>query len=539
MSSAAPTDVKIVRIPYGKIPQLASKDLAYIEERPALRPFYRYAPTLESFAQVIEDKHRVHTDRATLVDVLLEQYRGLDIANPVGRNIESLRRGTTFTVTTAHQPSLFTGPLYYIFKIISTIRLSEILQAHYPDYQFVPVFVSGGEDHDFDEVNHLHLFGKTIVWDSAETGPVGQMTTKSLAPVLEQLKNMLGESPNARQIFETIERAHTSHAIYADSVREMVHELFKQVGLVVINMSHPALKRQAIPLFREELKERSSHRIVSQTIGQLGAEGIEPQAVPRELNLFYLLPQMRERIVLEAGQYKVLNTELEFSESEILKELDRHPERFSPNVILRPVFQEMVLPNLAYIGGGGEIAYWLERKALFEHHGINFPMLVRRNSALWIDGASAKKMDKLGLAAEEIFQETDSVIRGFLNKIAAEPLTLHAEIEKVAGAFELMTRKAAAIDPTLVKTFQAEKTNQLKLLEQLESRLLRAEKQKNEVAIGQIRGLKEKLFPGNGLQERHDNFMPYFLKNGDELFRILKTNFNPLAKEFLIFQESF
>jgi len=304
-----------------------------------------------------------------------------------------------------------------------------------------------------------------------------------------------------------------------------------------LNMSHKKLKQLFVPIIKEEILEQSSAPIVNKTIRELEGLGFAGQAPPREINFFYLREQLRERIVLENNSYQVLNSGYRFSKEEIILEIESHPERFSPNVVMRPLYQELVLPNLAYIGGGGEIAYWLERKVQFEHFGINFPMLIRRNSVLWIDKAAAKRMDKLGLSSEAVFCDVEDLVKDYVRRNSEEEMSLDGEKESLKSLFTTLANKISAVDSTLVKTVWAEHAKQLKGLEQLEMRLLRAEKQKHETALNQLRALKEKLFPKNGLQERYDNFLPFYLRYGSAFFDILKENLHPLEKGFVVIMD--
>lgn len=527
----------VKKFDYAQVPLLSGRDVAYIEEIQVLRPFYKYPVDLAAFAQVMADKKQDPIDRAALVAVLKKQYQKFSPSPVVAQQIEKLAQENTFTVVTAHQPSLFTGPLYYIFKIVSAINLAKKLNETYPDSHVVPVFITSGEDHDFAEVNHLHLFGRTLAWESGETGPVGQMKTASLAPVIELLRSVLGNSEHAAAIARLVEETHTQHLRYDDAAFALAHELFKDDGLVVLNTNDAQLKQLFVPAIKMELFEQPSFHLVNQTIGQLEKVGFPSQATPREINFFYMGDQLRERIVAEGDQYKVLNTNLLFSKAEMAEEIELHPERFSPNVVMRPIFQEMVLPNLAYIGGGGELAYWLERKAQFQHFGLNFPMLVRRNSAMWVDPGSSKKMEKLGLSVNDLWNDADLLVRAYLAKNAKTALSLAPENEQLTAVFQLIADKAEQIDPTLVKTVWAEHAKTLKSLEGLETRILRAEKHKHETALQQIKGLRDKLFPGNGLQERHENFMQLYSRMGGAFLETLKANFDPLEKQFLVFEE--
>lgn len=528
--------MEIRHLPFDKVPYLSKRDQAYTMGAPELRPFYKYDVNLESFAQVIEDKKKDKTNRQVLVEVLREQYSGMETSSSVKDNIESLLEENTFTLVTAHQPSLFTGPLYYIYKVISTINLAEKLNQHYPGHRFVPVFISGGEDHDFAEVNHLQIFGKTISWHNEESGPVGMMKTDTLKPVLAEVKEVLGESDKAAELYELLRESVENHSRYSDTARHLANSLFKEYGLVVIDMSHAWLKELFIPYIREEVLEQPSKGLVEATVGELEKAGFSEQAYPREINFFYMGHELRqrERIVQEKGRFLVLNTTYSFTKEELVREIEQHPERFSPNVVMRPVFQERILPNLAYIGGGGELAYWLERKSQFEHFGINYPMLVRRDSVLFIDKGNANRMEKLELTVEQLFGDIEELIKEYVRENTENELSLAEEKAQLSALVKNIEQKAREVDPTLVKTAAAEGQKMINSMEQLEGKLMRAEKQRHDIALNQMRALKDKLFPGNGLQERYDNFMMYYLKYGREFFEVLRSELDPLKKTFTV-----
>jgi bacillithiol biosynthesis cysteine-adding enzyme BshC len=524
-------------LPFDQVPQLSERDKAYALAEERLRPFYQYDVSIESFEKVIADKSKDKTDRALLVKVLRDQYQKLDGSPLSLKNIESLLDENTFTVTTAHQPSLFTGPLYYIYKIISTLNLAEQLNAHYPNNHFVPVFITGGEDHDFDEINHFRLFGKKIEWQNDEEGAVGMMSTTTLQPVLDATKEILGDSPNAQSLSQLLDKAVTSSSNYSGVARYLTNELFKKYGLVVLDTNDKDLKHSFIPYIKKEILEQASKPLVEETVSKLEKIGFSEQAYPREINFFYLQDGSRSRIIEEGDQYKVLDTNIHFSRHSLIETIEKYPERFSPNVVMRPIYQELILPNLAYIGGGGELAYWLERKSQFEYFGLNYPMLIRRNSVQIIDKGSAKKMDKLGLNILDLFDDIESTIKSYVKKNTENELSLAEEKQQLATIFRSIKEKAGEIDPTLVKSTMAEATRQLNSLNQLEGKLMRAEKQRHDIAINQMRGLKEKLFPGNNLQERKDNFMNFYLKHGEAFFDMLKAELNPLNKGFIIIRD--
>lgn len=521
-------------LPYGQVPQLSERDRAYAQGDERLRPFYRYAPSMEGFAEAIAARREVDVPREALVAVLREQYQGMDISPATAAHIDALLSERTFTVTTAHQPSLFTGPLYYIYKIISTLKLAQQLGEQFPDDHFVPLFITGGEDHDFEEVNHLNLFGKTITWESGESGAVSQMSASSLPTVLEAVQEVLGDSPQAKELSEMLSAAVAGKEKYGSVARDLTNRLLGEYGLVVLDPSHPDLKRLFIPYIKEEIFEQPSKALVEATVEKLEAAGFSGQAHPREINFFYLGQGYRERIVQEGGRYRVLNQEVEWSRTELEQAIVESPERFSPNVVMRPIYQELILPNLAYIGGGGELAYWLERKAQFDHFGIPFPVLVRRNSVLFVDQGTSKRLAKLDLSAEQLFGDIEALIKGYVREHTDNEISLAEEKEALEALFKQVEAKAAQVDPTLVKAAAAEGARQLNSMEQLEGKLMRAEKQRYDTAINQLRKLQEKLFPGHGLQERHDNFMTLYLRYGRGFFDLLMDALDPLETGFVL-----
>ncbi len=524
-------------IPFAQVPQLAKTDIAYATSDPLLRAFYEYPPSLASFDAVIARKSVRTYPRNDLADLLEAQYKNLPNTEKVLDNIAALRRESTFCITTAHQPCLFLGPLYFVYKALTTIKLAAAVQEKTGNKnRIVPVFVLGSEDHDLEELNHANLFGKKVVWEPGLTGAVGHMPAATLAPALAELKTILGDSPSAQALFERVERAYSGDKNFAEATQALLHAFMGDFGLVVANMGSPVLKRHFIPFMRQELFDQPSFRIVNETIAQMQAMGFKAQAAPREINLFYLQPGSRERIVQEDGVFKVLNTELVFSPEAMEVELNAHPERFSPNVLMRPIYQEIILPNLAYVGGGGELAYWLERKAQFEHFGVPFPMLVRRHSMLWLDKDAAKKLEKFGFDAPAFFEDTDKLIREYVEKNAAGEVSLADEAADLRALYNKLCTKAALIDPTLEKALRAEEVKAVSGIQQWESRLVRAEKQKHEVTINQINALKEKLFPGNGLQERSDNFLTLLLKHGDAFLGELLKALEPFDPGFLVLQ---
>ena len=530
--------MQIIKRSFQEVPQFSERDRAYTLGDQSLRNFYAYQVDLDTFEQVIDDRKKMKVNRELLVTTLKAQLaRYVTKAADTEKLVESLLNENTFTVITAHQPSLFTGPLYFIYKIISTIRLSRELKSAYPAYNFVPVFISGGEDHDFEEINHLNIFGKTLKWENDASGPTGKMETDTLQKVLGELGAILGESDAAKKVYEQIKLHYGSGKNYGRATLSFVNDLFGKYGLVVASMDESDFKRAFIPAIKKEIFEQLSASKVQETQEALSDAGFKSQAHAREINFFYMEKGIRERIVEENGSYQVLNTALSFSKTELEKLIEDHPEKFSPNVVMRPLYQETIMPNLAYIGGGGELAYWLERKSQFQTFDVFYPMLIRRNSVLWVDKGNQKKINKLGLSIIDFFDRKDRIIKKFVSEQAETELDFSSQLSAIEKPIDEIIALAKKVDPTLAKSSEAEKVRLLKQVDQMTSRIKRAEKQKHEVGNNQIEKIKEKLFPNNGLQERVDNFIPFYLKHGDKYFDVLLEHLNPLEKEMVIVVE--
>ncbi len=492
-----------------------------------LRPFYNHFPTLEAFEAQLKEKSFSEAQRQILHQALQEQYTSIASINPkVQQNIDLLQQPNTYTITTGHQLNIFTGPLYFVYKIITAINTCRQLQEKYPYYNFVPVYWMATEDHDFAEINHFNLFGKKYTWESEQKGAVGRFSTKDM-------ETLLAELPEAYPMFED---AYRSSKNLADATRAITHALFGAYGLVSIDGDHAGLKKALTPVVEKELSMQLSNKLVEETSAQLEKLGYKPQVFSREINLFYLQDGLRERIVQEGDTYSVLNTDISFTSTEIQQEAQEHPERFSPNVILRPLFEELVLPNLAYIGGGAEVAYWFQLRKLFATYEVAFPILMLRNSALYISRSNASRMHKLGLKPEELFQDYQELKKQLSGQIHEEEISLEAQRKTVAAAFAEVEKLAKDIDPTLVKAVGAEEQKAANALQMLEKKLSKARDNKHEQTFKQLENLRDKLFPNGSLQERQDNLLSYQTNNPDFIQNLVDA-LDPLAFKFTILEE--
>lgn len=508
----------------------------YLNLAPALQPFYKHPVSLEGLAAAIQARQLAQPNRPLLVAELQKQYTGIDTTVLVQQNIQQLLQPNTFTITTAHQPAIFTGNLYFVYKILHVIKLAERLKKEFPDNHFVPVFWMGSEDADLDELGHVYLGGEKLVWETKQTGAVGRMQTKGLDKLIHRIEGELSVQPYGKELIALLRTCYLQSPDIQTATFKLINALFAEYGLIVIMPDNANLKKVMEPVFREDLLQQTPASIVVKTIEQLSKQ-YKVQAHPREINLFYLKDNIRELIEFKNSKYEVRNTEISFSKEEILAELASHPERFSPNVILRGLYQETVLPNIAFIGGGGETAYWLELKDLFGHYKTPFPVLMLRNSFLVIEKKWQEKIERLGLQPKDFFQPEQQLLTMLVSRHKNGELKLQHEMEAATHLYELLKDKAANIDRSLLQHVEALQAKTLKPLQELEKKLLRAEKRKYEAEQRQIQTVRSAIFPRNGLQERVDNFMPWYALWGKEFIQIVYRHSLTIEQEFVILEE--
>ncbi len=531
-------DCKSTRIPYRQAGVFSRIVLDYIDQEESIKPFFSHPPSLQGIQKAIEERKGFATNRKVLVEELKKQYEPVDTTDKVKQNIDSLLSENTFTITTAHQNNIFTGPLYFIYKIVHAIKLADSLKTSLPEYNFVPVFYIGSEDADLDELNNIHLGGEKLVWHTKQTGAVGRMIVdKELTKVIAVMEGQLLVLPYGNEIISLIKDSYTEGRSIEQATFQFTNALFAAYGLIVLKPDNAALKKELITVFEDDLLKQTASGIVEKSIEALTNADYKVQANPREINLFYLKDDLRERIVQEGTRYKVQGTSLAMSKDELKNELQSHPERFSPNVILRGIYQEMILPNIAFIGGGGETAYWLQLKSLFEHYKVPFPVLVLRNSFLIVEEKWKALLSKLNFSVEESFLSEQELLNKLVAKESKNETKLNGSLSTVEELYDALKKQAKAVDVTLEKHVEALKSSTIFRLHELEKKMLRAEKRKFTDQQRQIQKIKAQLFPGNGLQERYENIAYYYAKYGKTIIQLLYNESLTLEQEFVLLME--
>ncbi len=527
---------RIQSFPIAELDFFSSFDQRFSAGDPKLSPFLGLPANSESFHQSAKAKLGQYAHRAELAELLKKQYSGVNL-NPILRaNIEGLSSGHALTITTAHQPILFGGPLYFLYKALTAISLARAASEWLKGHHVVPVYVLGSEDHDYEEVRHVRFFSEQLTWESGrDGGPVGRMPLGNISSLMNQAETLFGPLPYGAEVIDLLRSSYSTDRTFGQSTFYFLHQLLGHYGLVILDLDSPIAKSTCISIFESELIKSIAKPIVHQTLDALEKAGFSQQAHVRDINLFYL-DQQRERIEqFDENVFRTVSGSRMWSTDALIKELNQYPERFSPNVILRPLLQETILPNIAFVGGGGELAYWVQLRDLFSHFNIPFPILVRRHSALLLDEGTKQKLIKLGLPIETTFQPLERVLQKFVHERSEISSDLEAERKAMHELMETVRSKCAEIEPTLERSAEAAETQIDKLLQNLEGKMTRGLKNVHDMELTQIRGVFDRIRPNGSLQERTENCLPWIARYGHAWIDDLMESFQPLEKSFVCY----
>ena len=517
---------------YGKFSTLVRD---YMNERQTTSDFYNRFPSEDSLVKQTKDKLKSFKNREILCDSLEKQLSFLELTEPQTENLEKLRKDNTVTITTGHQLNLFTGPVYIFYKILQVVKCCDYMNDRHPEFNFVPIFWMATEDHDFEEINHFCFRCKGYSWERDFGGATGRMNLDGIHKVFEEFFQDLPDSRHADELKQLARDSYLSSKTLTEATQRLIHELFGRFGLLMVDGDDRELKKLMIPAFEEDLIHNTAFKKIGETNHKLAENHYNIQVNPREINLFYLEgDSIRERIVFENGKFKVLNTQIEFSEQEIKEELKNYPEKFSPNVILRPLFQETILPNIAYIGGFGELSYWLQLKSFFEAMNIDYPLAIGRNSLMVISSKQRETLEKLSIDFSELLLPIQEIINRNVIDNSETDIDFDKYEEMLTQMFAELEEKAVKTDVTFSKMVDAQKTKQLKGLEKMFKRLQRAERKRQTDRVEKIESVYKKLFPKNKLQERVDNFSEFHLEYGFHFIDEIYDEINPIDFCFTI-----
>lgn len=499
-------------IPFVENPSINILIRDYLLQQEALSGLYSYSPDIKGVEQALVQRSSFPASRRmVLADVLLDQYQQLGLADEKRLHlIASLKQADTFTITTGQQLGLLLGPLYTVLKIANTIALAAEMKVRHPLNQFIPVFWLASEDHDIDEINHFTFNHQKFTWQTNQSGPAGRLRTEGIKELLGEAFEQFTDVPGLNQFIELCNQAYSLPNL-SQATRFLVHHLFADTDLLIIDADNPELKRQFSQIMFEDITKQVSYHKSRKSIAQLETN-YHVQVQGREINFFYLSPGSRERIELSSSGYQTTDGLHHWSEAELLHEIGQSPEVFSPNVMMRPVYQEFILPNLAYIGGAAELAYWLELKPVFEAFDVHFPVVILRNSAMFLNRVNHHRFANAGLKNQDLFLSLHELEKKVVMSHAAMDFSLKNETSDLETWFLQLTEKASLVHPSLERASEAMKQRFLNQTDRFAKKLIREAKKKERENGFRIHELYEHLHPNNSLQERV-YCLPHFIEH--------------------------
>lgn len=514
--------------------------LDYLNRNEGLKPFIANWPEDEGFRAQIELQKNRKTDRMHLHAALSAQYREVPAHKAVQENLDLLLKPTTYTITTGQQIHIFLGPMYVYWKILSTLALCRKLKNENPQLDFVPVFWMASEDHDFAEVNHLEVFNRSFVWEDDEPFaiPVGRRKPQGILPMVDELDPLFERDEKWKGYASLFREAYSSTASFAEATRMILNELFGASGLVVLDPDSVSLKRDFLPVVQAELKNGKSYGWVEDHT-RLLEENYERQVNPRPINLFYTGHKGRERIEKADGILRTQSGEELCRIGETDEWAEKNLENISANVVLRPVYQECILPNIAYIGGPGELAYWMQLKGVFDGFGIPFPVLENRKSVFILGKRTGLQMEKLNLDIEDLFLDITDLRIKAVERSKDGLLSLNEEVQELLVLKDKVIGKAASRLPAQAKPL-AEIFNQgEKLIRKIDKEIFNLQQAVLEKDLEKIVKTKAILKDKSYTQERNQYLVQYLSRlDTTQIIEQLSKKYKETGPVCLLFTEN-
>ncbi len=464
--------------------------------------------------------------RAELAAILREQNQNYGCGPLTLRHIEALEREQACAVVTGQQAGLFSGPLYTIYKALTAIKLAERLSRNGPG-KYVPVFWPASDDHDLAEIDHIVLLDKDNRLEEVRCGmPPGEPRVPAsaldlppgIADCLLRLADLTPPSEFKADIIAALSDAYRPGRGWVEAFGRWMTRLFRSRGLIFIDAADPRLKKMGGEVFDREIAEGSASTPPALAASRgLHDAGYESQVHLHEgiLNVFYA-ERERRSIQWDGRTFGITEPRQTFSKDGLLGLAKEKPFLFSPNVLLRPIYQDSLLPTVAYVGGPGEIAYFAQMKGVYEKFGLPMPVIYPRKSLTVVESKIGRVLAKHRLDIPDLWGGADGIIQSLGESRVPEPLAraVGLAVSHVEQDFEPIVRDAAAFDPTLKESAEVSRGKMVQQLRFLEKKMVQAAKKQNEIAVGQIRKAGDHLYPHGHLQERVLNIVPFLLKYG-------------------------
>ena len=524
-------------INFSDMPAHQNLFLDYLEEFDNVERFYgknfRSVDQYKPFFKLLSEREKPHREK--IVEIIKSQYHNNKLSKQTEQNIELLSSHKTIAVLTGQQLGIFGGPLYTIFKSITAIKLCSYLKQTYDEYNFVPVFWLEGDDHDYDEARGFSILNNENqllnlkyddgILEEINRGSVGEIKfNQNLDLVLKELSKGLRETEFKASLIDFIKSIYQSDKTFLEAFRELMYHLFDEYGLVLFNPLDKSVRSLLTPIFSKEITEFSDQTSYLVERSAELEEVYHAQVKVKPINLFYI--EDKERLSIEpteSGDYRLKGKRKKFTKDELLAQLEIKPEKFSPNVLLRPICQDYLFSTGFYVGGPGEISYFAQVSPLYKIYRIDEPFIYPRSSATIVERGVQAIIEKNNLTYLDIFTDEETLVQ----KIVSASSDINIELifknalENIHNSLTPVNESLSIIDKTLgdlsSKSFQRiEET-----LNHLRIKATEAEKRKYESTIRQLTKVRNVLYPNNNLQERELNWIYFANKYGMDIIKWL------------------
>jgi bacillithiol synthase len=527
-------------INFSNIPGHQKLFLDYLYDFKKVKKFYDkdFRDSRFYFEHFSKLANKRNSNQSGLSEIIKEQYAESKSCNKTLENIEKLSQNSTLAVITGQQLGLFGGPLYTFYKIVTAIKLSESLKDKFPNYNFVPVFWLEGDDHDFDEVRSINLMNDNNeivtlsyndgVNEEINRGSVGNLKFNiNLNSVISELDNTLRQSEFKTKLMELLTSVYKEGKTFREAFKKLIFYFFDEYGLIIFDPSDKRVKSLLKPIFKKEIQEYRTHSNEVVKISASLEESYHAQVKARPVNLFMSEEDGRYLIEPAEVDFRLKGKRRKFSLEAILEMIDNIPEKFSANVLLRPICQDYLFKTACYIGGPSEISYFAQVIPLYRLFNIEQPIIYPRSSFTVIEKNVLKVIEKYNLTYSDFYADKEAIVAriiGNLSEVDVNQVFISIEKE-IALLMDSVKEKLFAVDNTLVDLTNKTQERIIHNINSLKEKAEEAQKRKHEVTIRQLNRVSNLLFPNSNLQERELNFIYFANKYG---LNIVQWMFNEI-----------
>ncbi len=528
-------------INYADLPDQHQLFTDYVYNFDKVKGYYKYNfRDKEEYLKLFKKRAEMQDEnRGTLSAILQNQYQNRQISEISAKNLSLLREKTTLAVVTGQQLGILGGPLYTFYKIITAIKLCNNLNERYDDFHFVPMFWLEGDDHDFEEVKSINIIDennnlKKISYEDEipeeeNKGSVGFLKlNQDINRFFDELNTELRDTEFKNEILNKLKSFYSEGRTFKDAFRDLIFWIFDEYGLIIFDPQDTEVKKLLTPIFKKEISGFRAHSEKLVNVSAKLEEEYHAQVKVRPINLFFHTDEGRYLIEPVENDFRLRRKRKKFSYEELQSLIEKEPQRFSPNVLLRPICQDYLLPTAFYIGGPSEIAYFAQVAPLYSLYQVEPPIIYPRSSATILEKNIISLLEKYELNMEEVFTNPDTLKNKVLTIIS--PNSLDDIFSQVSNEIELtydrLKERLFEFDKTIADASTKYRQKSTHYLDELKGKALDAQKKKHEVTLRQVEKLNTALFPASKLQEREINFIYFAYRYGTEF---IKTLFDELS----------